>query len=385
MEEQFARLVAPYGAEVKQIESYPPNEAVKSFIALSHSEKESGIRRMTEILRLVGKSIAFPGAEAFKLSDTFGIPRDFIEESCRDMGFTFDSDGYDLALRDQRSRSRASWKGTHKEAANPAYSRIAETFKTEPSFYHGTCAKDCRIEAILTKSGSVSELKPGESGEVVLDRTVIYAESGGQVADTGGFYDSSESQQLAEVSGAFYPVARLVAHRVTAKETLRVGDRVTVLADADRRARVMRNHTGTHLVHAALRNILGTHVKQAGSLNAPERLRFDYSHFAPVGPEELRDIEQQVNDEIRLNTQMETGVMSLEEALHSGALAFFGDKYPEHNVRVVTIPDPRSPRGFYSKELCGGTHVARVGDIGVVKLVGEESVAAGVRRIEAVT
>jgi len=385
MEEQFARLVAPYGAEVKQIESYPPNEAVKSFIALSHSEKESGVRRMTEILRLVGKSIAFPGAEAFKLSDTFGIPRDFIEESCRDMGFTFDSDGYDLALRDQRSRSRASWKGTHKEAANPAYSRIAETFKTEPSFYHGTCAKDCRIEAILTKSGSVSELKPGESGEVVLDRTVIYAESGGQVADTGGFYDSSESQQLAEVSGAFYPVAGLVAHRVTAKETLRVGDRVTVLADAERRARVMRNHTGTHLVHAALRNILGTHVKQAGSLNAPERLRFDFSHFAPVGPEELRDIEQQVNDEIRLNTQMETGVMSLEEALHSGALAFFGDKYPEHNVRVVTIPDPRSPRGFYSKELCGGTHVTRVGDIGVLKLVGEESVAAGVRRIEAVT
>jgi len=164
-----------------------------------------------------------------------------------------------------------------------------------------------------------------------------------------------------------------------------VGDRVTVIADADRRARIMRNHSGTHLVHAALRNILGNHVKQAGSMNAPERLRFDFSHFAPVGPLVLQDIEQQVNEEIRLNTAIETGIMSLEEALNSGALAFFGDKYPESNVRVVTIPDPNAPRGFYSKELCGGTHVPRVGDIGILKIVSEESVAAGVRRVEAVT
>jgi alanyl-tRNA synthetase len=214
---------------------------------------------------------------------------------------------------------------------------------------------------------------------------VIYAESGGQVADTGAFYDNSESQQLAEVKSAFYPVAGLVAHKVVAKETLRVGDHVAVVTDAERRARIIRNHTGTHLVHAALRNILGTHVKQAGSLNAPERLRFDFSHFAHVDAEELRDIEQQVNDEIRLNTQIETNVSSLEDALASGALAFFGDKYPESNVRVVTIPDPRAARGFYSKELCGGTHVQRIGDIGVLKITSEESVAAGVRRIEAVT
>src|SRR5258706_12268613 len=197
------------------------------------------------------------------------------------------------------------------------------------------------------------------------------------MADTGKFYDASEPQVLAEVTGAFYPVAGLIAHRVTAKETLRVGDRVTVIADAERRARIMRNHTGTHLVNAALRNILGTHVKQSGSLNAPERLRFDFTHFAPVDHEELRDIEQQVNDEIRLNTCVETGVMSLEEALNSGALAFFGDKYPESNVRVVTIPDPRSPRGFYSKELCGGTHVKRAGDIGVSQIGREESVGRG--------
>jgi alanyl-tRNA synthetase len=205
------------------------------------------------------------------------------------------------------------------------------------------------------------------------------------MADSGGFYDASESQLLAEVTGAYYPVAGLVAHKVIAKETLRVGDRVAVVANAERRSRIIRNHSGTHLVHAALRNILGTHVKQAGSLNSPERLRFDFSHFAHVDPEELKDIEQQVNDEIRHNTQIETNISSLEDALASGALAFFGDKYPESNVRVVTIPDDRSPRGFYSKELCGGTHVHRIGDIGVLKIVSEGSVAAGVRRIEAVT
>ena len=327
----------------------------------------------------------YPGEAAFRLFDTYGLPRDFVEDVCRDAGISVNWDGFDGAMQEQRRKARASWKGTHKESANPAFAKLGETFKTEPAFYYATCAKDCHIEAIIGKNGSLSELRAGESGEVVLDRTAIYAESGGQIADSGAFFDNSESQLLAEVSGAYYPVAGLVAHRVTAKETLRVGDRVTVMADADRRSRVMRNHTGTHLVHAALRNILGPHVKQAGSLNAPDRLRFDFSHFASVDAEELRDIEQQVNDEVRLNTEIETNVSSLDDALASGALAFFGDKYPEHNVRVVTIPDPRAARGFYSKELCGGTHVKRVGDIGVVKIVSEESVAAGIRRIEAVT
>jgi alanyl-tRNA synthetase len=327
----------------------------------------------------------FPGDKAFRLYDTYGLPLDLIVEATRDLGIQLDLSGFERAMEEQRTRARASWKGGAKEAANPAYAKIADRFTTELDFYFGTTAKDCGIEAIITKNGSVNELKAGESGEIVLDRTAIYAESGGQVADTGAFYDNSESQLLAEVTGAFYPVAGLVAHKVVAKETLRVGDRVAVVADAERRARIIRNHSGTHLLNAALRNILGTHVKQAGSLNAPERLRFDFSHFAHVDAEELRDIEQQVNDEIRLNTEIETNVTSLEDALASGALAFFGDKYPEHNVRVVTIPDPRAARGFYSKELCGGTHVQRVGDIGVLKIVSEESVAAGVRRIEAVT
>jgi alanyl-tRNA synthetase len=337
-----------------------------------------------EIEELRSRSI-YPGTKAFNLYDTYGLPRDFIEDVARDRGVVVDWPGFDKAMEEQRKRARASWKGAHKDAANPAYAKIAETFKTEKDFYHDASAKDVCIEAIIGKNGPVSELKAGESGEVVLDRTVIYAESGGQVADTGAFYDASGSQLLAEVTGAYYPVPGLVAHKVNAKETLRVCDRISVVADAERRARIMRNHSGTHLVHAALRNILGTHVKQAGSLNAPDRLRFDFSHFAHVDTEELRDIEQQVNDEIRLNTEIDTTITSLDNALASGALAFFGDKYPESNVRVVTIPDERAPRGFYSKELCGGTHVHRIGDIGVLKIVGEQSVAAGVRRIEAVT
>jgi len=377
-------------------DAYPelrePGAARVPDIILAEEERfghtlDIGLRKLEEELRPLAaqKGSIYPGENAFRLYDTYGLPMDFIVDAARDLGVQFDEAGFEKAMQEQRTRARASWKGGSKESANPAYAKLADTFRTEPDFYFSTSTKDCRIEAIITKNGSVGELKAGEGGEVVLDRTVIYAESGGQMADTGAFYDSSGSLQLAEVTGAYYPVAGLVAHKVTAKETLRVCDRVSVVADAERRARIMRNHSGTHLVHAALRNILGTHVKQSGSLNAPERLRFDFSHFAPVGEEELRDIEQQVNEEVRLNTQIETGVMSLEEALNSGALAFFGDKYPESSVRVVTIPDPRSPRGFYSRELCGGTHVSRIGDIGVLKIVSEESVAAGVRRIEAVT
>src|SRR5260370_34690298 len=222
-----------------------------------------------------------------------------MRDVLREEGFALEEGGLEAAMEEQRTRARASWKGGAKEAANPAYAKIADRFTTELDFYFGTSAKDCRIEAIIlsggahradTKSGSVNELKAGESGEIVLDRTVIYAESGGQMADTGAFYDNSESQELAEVTGAFYPVAGLIAHKVVAKETLRVSDRVAVVADAERRARIIRNHTGTHLVHAALRNILGTHVKQSGSLNATDRFRFDFSHFAHADAEELRDI-----------------------------------------------------------------------------------------------
>jgi alanyl-tRNA synthetase len=332
-----------------------------------------------------GKPLVYPGEKAFKLYDTYGLPRDFIEDVTRDMGVQVDWTGFDRAKEEQQARGRAAWKGVHKDAANPIYSKIAQTYKTEPDFYFGTDTRDCRIEAIVTKQGQVNEIKKGTEAEVVLDRTSIYSESGGQVADTGGLYDNSESLEVAEVRGAYYPVTGLIAHRIVAKEDLHVGDRVATVADAERRLRNMRNHTATHLLNAALRNILGTHVKQAGSLVAPDHLRFDFSHFAAVDPSELAEIEQQVNEEIWKNLEMRTDIMNIDEALASGALAFFGDKYPESNVRVVTIPDAASSRGFYSKELCGGTHVGRTGAIGVFKILREESTAAGVRRIEAIS
>jgi alanyl-tRNA synthetase len=327
----------------------------------------------------------YPGEKAFKLYDTYGLPRDFIEDVVRDATFSVDWDGFEKAMQEQRTKARASWKGGHKEAAKPIYSQIAAAFSTERDFYNSTRASDCRIEAIVIKGSSVSQISEGEEAEIILNRSVIYAESGGQVADIGAFYDTSETMKVAEVHGAYYPIAGLIAHRITAKQELRTGDRVTVIADGARREHIKRNHTGTHLMHAALRNILGTHVKQAGSLVEPARLRFDFSHFAAIDPAELRDIEQQVNDEILLNSEIQTNITTLDDALASGALAFFGDRYPEQNVRVVTIPDPSAPRGFYSKELCGGTHVRRTGDIGIFKIVVEQSAAAGVRRIEAIT
>jgi alanyl-tRNA synthetase len=352
---------------------------------------EVGLKKLDEdlpgLLDLKKKQnvVWYSGEKAFKLYDTFGLPLDFIQDVLRDQGIQLREADFERALDEQRTRAKASWKGAHKEAANPVYAKLAQTFKTEPDFYFGTRTKDARIEAIVTKQGEVKELKAGEEAEIVLDRTSIYSESGGQVADTGAFFDNSGALEVAEVRGAYYPVSRLVAHRVKALEDLHVGDRVATVADPARRARDMRNHTATHLMHAALRNILGTHVKQAGSLVAPEHLRFDFSHFAQVDPSELADIEQQVNEEILKDLAMQTDVMDIEAALASGAIAFFGDKYPEHNVRVVTVPDAASPRGFYSKELCGGTHVGRTGEIGVFKILSEGSVASGVRRIEAIT
>src|SRR2546429_705262 len=246
--------------------------------------REKLYQRISE-MKQRGERLVYPGEYAFRLYDTFGLPLESIQDVVRDFGLEFDQTAFASAMEEQRKKARASWKGGAKEAANPAYAKIADRFTTELDFYHGTTARDCGIEAIITKNGPVNELKAGESGEVVLDRTAIYAESGGQVADTGAFYDNSESQLLAEVKGAFYPIAGLVAHKVVAKETVRVGDRVAVVADADRRARIIRNHTGTHLVNAALRNVLGTHVKQSGSLNAPAPLRFDFSHISHVDPE----------------------------------------------------------------------------------------------------
>jgi alanyl-tRNA synthetase len=416
---RHARMMnAPYpflsrmadAVRVQMVEAYPELADTTSRVNKTLDNEESrftrtvsiGLKKLDEDLQELrspsfdiavmsgfqGTGIAlgtYPGDKAFKLYDTYGLPRDFIEMVCRDANFGVDWDSFDKSMQEQRTRARASWKGAHKDVANPVFTKLAATYKTEPSFYQGSSTRDARVEAIVTKNGPVNEIPAGVEAEVVLDRSAIYSESGGQVADVGKFYDNGEAIELADVKGAYYPVAGLIAHRVVALDTLRVGDRVATVADGARREHIKRNHTATHLLNAALRNILGTHVKQAGSLVEPGRLRFDFSHFAPVDAAELRDIEQQVNEEILLNNELETNIMALDDALASGALAFFGDRYPESNVRVVTIPDANSPRGFFSKELCGGTHVKRTGDIGVFKIVAESSVAAGVRRIEAVS
>jgi alanyl-tRNA synthetase len=361
-----------------------PGTKLEGHKRLEEDERADLFRKINEANQ-AGTRLTYPGENAFKFYDTFGLPLDFIQDAVRDFGLDFEQEGFERAMEEQRTRARASWKGAHKDTANPVYSKLAQSYKTEQEFYFGTKTRDARIEAIVTKQGEVNEIKAGTEAEVVLDRTSIYSESGGQVADTGGFYDNSGALEVAEVRGAYYPVTGLIAHRIVAKEDLHVGDHVATIADPERRVRDMRNHTATHLLNAALRNILGTHVKQAGSLVAPDHLRFDFSHFAQVDPSELGEIEQQVNEEIRKNLEMRTDIMNIDDALASGALAFFGDKYPEANVRVVTIPDASTPRGFYSKELCGGTHVIRTGDIGVFKIIGEQSVAAGVRRIEAIS
>ena len=375
---------------IKLIDDIRPLMTEGSLAIRSEQTKEHVEHKIGEGEELAGvmNPMARPlyrGDKAFKLYDTYGLPRDFIEDVTRDAGLHVDWPGFNRAMEEQRTRARASWKGGHKEVANPVYAKLAETYRTEPDFYYGPSANDCRIEAIVTKGGAVHELPAGAEGEIVLDRTVFYAESGGQVSDIGRLWNNEHTMQVADVHGAYYPVAGVIAHRIVAKENLAVGDRVAGDADGARREHIKRNHTATHLMHAALRNILGTHVKQAGSLVEPGRLRFDFSHFAAIDAAELRDIEQQVNDEILLNSEIQTDVTTIDDALASGALAFFGDRYPEQNVRVVTIPDPSAPRGFYSKELCGGTHVRRTGDIGVFKIAVEQSAAAGVRRIEAIT
>jgi len=377
LDEEEKRFTRTVEVGLKKLE-----EVTDRVITAREEAKQQAVEKNAAV---AGFNALLNGAEAFKLYDTYGLPRDFIEDVARDSGFEVDWEGFDRAMEEQRTRARASWKGAHKEAASPVYLKLKELFKTEPDFYFGTQTRDARIEGIVTKQGKVNEIKAGDEAEIVLDRTSIYSESGGQVADTGAFYDNDMSLQLADVKGAYYPVSGLIAHKIVAKEDLHVGDRVATVADPVRRARDMRNHTATHLMHAALRNVLGTHVKQAGSLVAPDHLRFDFSHFASVDASELAEIEQQVNEEILRNLALSTDIMNIDDALASGALAFFGDKYPESNVRVVTIPDPSSPRGFYSKELCGGTHVIRTGEIGVFKITGEQSVAAGVRRIEAIS
>lgn len=311
--------------------------------------------------------------------DTFGTPRDLIRISLEERGFSFPDEEFnarfDEALREiQQTTGRAV--DSRGSKTKPVYTRVIERVgRSGFTGYEATRLANARVIALINGEEEVSQLGEGEEGEVVLDRTPFYSEAGGQVGDTGTLVSGGAN---ATVNDTVSPVRGLIIHRVTVdRGSLRMGNEVTAQVDAERRDATRRNHTATHLLHAALREVLGTHVKQAGSLVAPNRLRFDFSHFQPLSHREVAEIEQIVNNQILRNQGVQTETLSLEEAMRSGAMALFGEKYTEQ-VRVLTVP------GF-SKELCGGTHVRATGDIGLFKIVRDEAVASGTRRIEAVT
>jgi alanyl-tRNA synthetase len=322
----------------------------------------------------------YSGVNAFKLYDTFGLPLDFIVDAVRDRGIAFDQAGFDAAMEEQRRRAQASWKGGAKATASPLYQSLP---RTEFEGYHQTLSTGCEVLAIIKPHNGTGvgaqELKPGERGGIVLDHTPFYAEAGGQVGDVGWLYADDHNTLVAEVEGVSYPVQGVRAHRVIARQTIHVGDKVDAKVNDEVRAATMRNHTGTHLLHAALRNVLGTHVKQAGSLVDPGHLRFDFSHFASVGDEELQDIEDLANREVLRNDRVEViEDVPIDVAVNEyKAMALFGEKYGDR-VRVIRIGD-------FSTELCGGTHTAATGEIGLIKVLKEGSVSSGVRRLEAVT
>lgn len=318
------------------------------------------------------------GEDLFKLHDTFGLRPDFVQDVVKNYGLSVDWDGYQAEMQRQRERARASWKGAERKLTSPIYHELAERYPNTFDGYVQTESRDCRVLALIVDAKVVAELGGGMEAEIVLDHTPFYGEAGGQVGDTGRLYSGS-GDDLALVTDTQRPAAGLVVHKVKVLWPMEVGMPVTARVDAARRDAIRRNHTATHLLHAALRTTLGTHVKQAGSLVAPDRLRFDFTHYAPLEEQDKVDLEDLVNRHILSNEEMHTDVLDLDTALNSGAMALFGEKYGDR-VRVVCVAD-----GSFSKELCGGTHVRRTGDIGLFKLVSEGSVAAGIRRVEALT
>jgi alanyl-tRNA synthetase len=313
-----------------------------------------------------------PGAAAFKLYDTYGLALDEQDEMAREFGLSIDHEGFTVEMEKQRARARASWRGADK-------AQIAEVYRDLPvsEFVRDTWEAPVEVSRLIADSKEpIPEVFEGRV-EAVFPKTPFYAESGGQVGDTGVLLDPETRERVAIVEDVFRPVPGKSIHKLHVLRPIQVGQRLIGYVDRPSRGATMRNHTATHLLHAALRQVLGTHVKQAGSVVEPNRLRFDFTHYAAMTQDELLEVERIVNGQILANTSLCTEVMDLDQALQTGAMALFGEKYGE-KVRVVQIP------GF-SKELCGGTHVERTGDIGLFKIVYEGSISAGVRRIEAVT
>ena len=373
----FWKMVAPL---IEQMgEAYPELALKRGIIeAALRAEEErfaetlgSGMRVFEEIVARTDRTI--PGTDAFRLYDTYGFPVDLTADIARERGLSVDMAGFEAAMNRQREQARAASRFAG-AGVLPA-ELVASLPPTQFLGYDRLAADVLRVVAILRDGRTVDALNAGEEGTVILDRTPFYAESGGQVGDHGELrvgdarFAVSDTVKLA---GTFFGhVGKPVGG------ALRVGDTVDASVNGARRQAIVLNHSATHLLHAALRNLLGEHVTQKGSLVAPDRLRFDFAHFQPIAPAQLAEIESMVNAEIRRNVDAEVHAMGMQEALDFGAMALFGEKYGEH-VRVLKMGD-------FSTELCGGTHVHRTGDIGVFKLLGESGVASGVRRIEAVT
>ena len=316
-----------------------------------------------------------PGAVAFKLYDTFGLALDEQLDMAREHGLAIDQQGFEQEMERQRERARASWKGAEKGAVVPAYQKLLEFGRTRFLGYTDLEAES-RVIGLLLDKQPVDTVPAGAKVELVLDQTPFYAEAGGQVGDQGVLYNAS-LDKVADVETAFAGLPGLTVHRIATHLPISVGDVLHAEVAAPLRDATRRNHTATHLLHAALRQVLGTHVKQKGSVVEPGRLRFDFAHYAAMDRAELDEVERLMNEQILRNTGVETRIMPLDQAVSTGAMALFGEKYGEE-VRVVTVP------GF-SRELCGGTHVGRTGDIGICKVIYEGSSSAGVRRIEAIT
>ena len=333
-----------------------------------------GLEKLEALLKSSSERLA--GEDAFKLYDTFGMPLDFMQDAARDQGIEFDRAGFDRAMDEQKARARASWKGAAKQTANPAYQQLP---KSEFEGYRQTRSDNCEVLAIIHKGQGVPELKAGEEGEIILDHTPFYAEAGGQVGDRGWLYSDDHNTVVADVKGCYYPVQGVRAHQVIAKSPIRVGNKLDAVVNTDIRESTMRNHTATHLLHAGLREVLGKHVKQAGSLVAPNHLRFDFSHFTAVADEELQDVEDIINRQVLRNRKVDTiADVPIDVAINEyHAMALFGEKYGD-KVRVIKIGD-------FSTELCGGTHTGATGEIGLIKILKEGSVSSGVRRVEAIT
>jgi alanyl-tRNA synthetase len=345
-------------------------------LALRYLGAEALVRFEDDYQIALNATAELTGSRAFHLYETYGLPLDFMVDAARDAGVQIDLNGFNKAKEEEQARARASWKGGTQKSASPAFRELQ---KTDFEGYRQLTVQGAEVLAIVKDGAGVQQAASGDEVDVVLDHTSFYADSGGQVGDTGWLYSDDHNTVVAEVRGCFSPVQGVRAHKVILRQPIHVGQKVDTVVDGERRNAIRRNHTGTHLLHAALREVLGTHVKQAGSLVAPERLRFDFSHFSSLADEELQSIEDIINKEVLRNARVETiEDVPIDVAVNEyHAMALFGEKYGE-KVRVVKIGD-------FSTELCGGTHTGATGEIGLIKLLGENSVSSGVRRIEAVS